>query len=99
MPPRAAAVLDKAELKAYYAEESDKVFKPLRSFFAKQKIAAEFLAKVGSAADVIVDTAKKGDFDLVMMGSHGHSALASLVVGSVTTKVLAHCSTPLLIVR
>ena len=99
VPPRAAAVLDKAVLQAHYAEESDKVFKPLRSFFAKQKIAADFVAKAGPAADTIASLAEKGKFDLVMMGSHGHGVLGSLVMGSVVTRVLAGCRTPLLIVR
>ena len=99
VPPRAAAVLDKAVLQAHYAEESDKVFKPLRTFFAKQKIAADFVAKVGPAADTIASMAEKAKFDLVMMGSHGHGALGSLVMGSVVTRVLAGCQTPLLIVR
>ena len=99
VPPRAASVLDKAVLAAHYSEESEKVFKPMRSFFAKQKIAAEFVAKVGPAADAIAALASKGKFDLVMMGSHGHGALGSLVMGSVTAKVMARCETPLLIVR
>ena len=99
VPARAAAMLDKGVLVAHYSEESEKVFKPLRSFFAKQKIAAEFVAKVGPAADAIAALASKGKFDLLMMGSHGHGALASLVMGSVTAKVLAHCQTPLLIVH
>ena len=99
VPPRAAAVLDKAVLAAHYSEESEKVFKPLRTFFAKQKIPAEFVAKVGLAADVISTQASKGKFDLLMMGSHGHGALGSLVMGSVTAKVMARCETPLLIVR
>ena len=34
-----------------------------------------------------------------MLGSHGHGALANLVLGSVATKVLAHCGVPLLLVR
>ena len=99
VPPRAASVLDKAVLAAHYSEESEKVFKPLRTFFGKQKIAAEFVAQVGPAADAIVALASKGKFDLVMMGSHGHGALGSLVMGSVTAKVMARCETPLLIVR
>jgi len=37
--------------------------------------------------------------DLVMMGSHGHSALGNLVMGSVATQVLAHCKVPVLLVR
>ena len=99
VPARAAAVLDKSVLQAHYAEESDKVFKPLRTFFAKQKIPAEFAAKVGPAADVIASTAEKGKFELVMMGSHGHGVLGSVVMGSVVTRVLARCQTPVLIVR
>ena len=99
VPPRAAAVLDKAVLQAHYTEESDKVFKPLRTFFAKQKIPVEFAAKVGPVADSIASLAEKGRFGLVMMGSHGHGALGSLVMGSVVTRVLARCKTPVLIVR
>ena len=99
VPPRAAAVLDKAVLQSHYAEESEKVFKPIRTFFAKQKINAEYAAKVGPAADTIAALATKGKFDLLMMGSHGHGLLGNLVLGSVATKVMAHCETPVLIIR
>ena len=99
VPPRPAAVLDKDVLLAHYADESDKVFKPLRTFFSKQKITAEFVAKVGPAAETIAAVASKGKFDLLMMGSHGHGLLVNLVLGSVTTRVLARCQTPLLIIR
>jgi len=99
VPARAAAVLDKAVLQGHYADESEKVFKPIRAFFAKQKISADFVAKVGPAADTIAALATKGKFDLLMMGSHGHGLIGNLVLGSVTTKVMAHCGTPVLIVR
>lgn len=99
VPPRAAAVLDKATLASYYADESAKVFKPIRSFFGKQKVEAEYLARIGPVAQSICELAAKGKFDLVMMGSHGHSALGNLVLGSVSNKVLAHCDKPVLIVR
>ncbi len=99
VPPRAAAVIDKAVLQGYYAEESEKVLKPIRAFFAKQTITADFVAQVGPAADTIAELATKGQFDLLMMGSHGHGLLGNLVLGSVTTKVMAHCETPVLIVR
>ena len=99
VPPRAAAVLDKQVLKDYYEAEAEKVFKPIRSFFAKQGITATYLAKVGAAGDTIAATADKGRFDLLMMGSHGHGSLSNLVMGSVATKVLANCSTPALLIR
>ncbi|MCM0608521.1 MAG: universal stress protein [Ideonella sp. WA131b] len=99
VPPRAAAVIDKTTLKGYYDDSADKVLKPIRSFFGKQGIKADFVGKVGPAADLIADTATKGRFDLVMMGSHGHGTLKNLVLGSVATKVLAQCSTPVLLIR
>ncbi len=99
VPPRAAAVLDRATLKAYYDESAEKVFKPIRSFFEKNRLQAEYRYKVGPAAEVVADGARKGGFDLLMLGSHGHGTLGNLVMGSVATKVLAHCQTPALIVR
>lgn len=99
VPPRAAAALDKELLKGYYNDEAEKVLKTLRTFFAKQRLQAEFVYKIGHAADVIASTAEKGKFDLLVMGTHGHSSLGKLVLGSVTTKVMAHCGTPVLLVR
>ena len=99
VPPRAAAALDKEVLKDYYADEGEKVLKSIRTFFKKQRIQAEFISKVGPAADVIASTAEKGKFNLLMLGSHGHSALGNLVMGSVATKVMAHCGVPVLLVR
>jgi nucleotide-binding universal stress UspA family protein len=51
------------------------------------------------AGEVIAKTAESGKFDLVIMGSHGHSAIGNLVMGSVATQVLAHCKVPVLLVR
>lgn len=99
VPPRAASVLDKPTLEEYYEAEADKVFKPIRAFLAKQGIDAKFVYKVGHAADVIATFSDKGKFDLLVMGSHGHGALTNLVMGSVATKVLAKCGTPVLMVR
>ncbi|MEJ6004823.1 universal stress protein [Paucibacter sp. AS339] len=99
VPPRAAAVLDKELLKSYYADEGEKVLKTVRNFFAKQGIKADYINKVGSAADVIASSADKGKFGLLMLGSHGHSAIGNLVMGSVATKVMANCSTPVLLIR
>lgn len=99
VPPRAAAVLDKDVLKGYYDDEAEKVLKTVRTFFGKQKINAEFVAKVGPAADTIASVLKKGKYDLVIMGSHGHGSLGNLVLGSVATKLMAQSNTPVLLVR
>ena len=99
IPPRAAAVLDRELLHSYYADEGEKVFHPLRTFLDKQGLTATFLSKTGHVAETIAKSATEGDFDLLMMGSHGHSELGNLVLGSVATRVMAHCKTPVLLVR
>lgn len=99
VPPRAAAALDKATLDSYYEDEAEKVFKPIRSFLAKQGVEAKFVHKVGNAGDTIASVAEKGKYELLVMGSRGHGTLTNLVLGSVATKVLARCSVPVLLVR
>ena len=99
LPARAVAVLDKAVVKSYYDDEAQKVFKPIRTFLSRQGIDASFVSKVGHAGDLIARQADAGKFDLLVMGSHGHGNLTNLVTGSVVTEVLAHCKTPLLLVR
>ncbi|WP_431259816.1 universal stress protein [Roseateles chitinivorans] len=99
VPPRAAAVLDKAVLAEYYQEEAGKVLKPIRTFMDKRGIKAQYVVKTGHASEAITAVAEKGRFDLLMMGSHGHTALGKLVLGSVATKVMAHSDVPVLLIR
>jgi nucleotide-binding universal stress UspA family protein len=99
VPPRAAAVLEKETLKAYYDDTAERVFKPIRTFFMRQGLQAIYVSKVGQAAEIITEMAKKGRYDLLILGSHGHGTLTNLVMGSVATKVLANCSTPALLIR
>ena len=49
--------------------------------------------------EAILQHAKKGKCDLIVMGSHGRTGLASLLVGSETAKVLTHSKIPVLVVR
>ena len=48
--------------------------------------------------EAIIAAAKKR-CDLIIMGSHGRSGLAGLVLGSQTTKVLTHSKVPVLVAR
>lgn len=99
MPPRAAAVIPREQVLAYYAGETERVFKPIRSFFRQRGMPAEFVSKSGEAWQRIVEVATKGRFGMVMMGSHGHGPIGALVTGSVTARVLAHSKVPVLIIR
>ena len=47
----------------------------------------------------IVATAKDKGCDLIVIASHGRTGIAAMVLGSVTTKVLAHTTIPVLVCR
>jgi nucleotide-binding universal stress UspA family protein len=99
LPARATAALSKKVVQEHYAEDAEKVFAPIRAALAKRGVEHEFVHKVGEPGEEIAAFARKGGFDLVVMGSHGHGALARMVLGSVASRVLARCEVPLLIVR
>jgi nucleotide-binding universal stress UspA family protein len=99
LPPRARAAVGAEVVKSYHDEEATKVFGPVIKFLKRHSIEPETVSKVGHPGELIAKTADSGKFDLVIMGSHGHSALGNLVMGSVATKVMAHCGTPVLLVR
>src|SRR5260221_2801724 len=49
--------------------------------------------------EAIVKQARKSKCDLIMMASHGRKGLASMLLGSETSKVLTHSTVPVLVVR
>ena len=59
---------------------------------------ARLVENVG-AAHGIVETAQTEGADLVVLGSHGRSGLVRLMLGSVSTKVVAQCPVPVLVTR
>jgi universal stress protein A len=61
-------------------------------------IAVEPLTARGMAADEIVREARANGADYIVMGSHGHSALFEILVGSTTHNVMKWTACPILIV-
>jgi nucleotide-binding universal stress UspA family protein len=57
------------------------------------------IVEEATAAHGIVQCARDERADLVVIGSHGHGALRKIVLGSVTTRVLAEATMPVLVVR
>ena len=52
-----------------------------------------------SPGDAIVEYAKEHGGDLIVMGSHGHTSLRHLLMGSVAEHVLRHAPCPILMVN
>ena len=79
----AAKVLDKASAKATAAGVQSKVVH----------------VTTDAPWESIIGVAKKAKADAIVMASHGRRGIASLLLGSETTKVLTHSTLPVLVVR
>jgi universal stress protein A len=55
--------------------------------------------EAGKPRDAIVEAAAKGGYDLVVIGTHGRTGVAHLVLGSVATWVVRHSTVPVLTVH
>ena len=99
LPTQARSALGKELVAKYYDDEAFRVMSPVTKFLARHGVTANLSWKTGKPGELIAHKAQTGNFDLVVMGSHGHGALMNLVVGSVATEVLASCKVPVLIVR
>jgi nucleotide-binding universal stress UspA family protein len=59
----------------------------------------EVLIKHGTPAEIIVQTAKEQNCDLIVMGTHGHGTFADVFVGSTAKWVIRQSSIPVLVIR
>ena len=99
LPHRAAALAGPELVQGYYDDDAESVFRPIRAFLQEHGVTARYEHQVGHPSERIAHAAEAGGHDLVVMGSHGHGELATLVLGSVTTQVLARCKVPVLVIR
>ncbi|MCJ7424271.1 universal stress protein [Candidatus Bathyarchaeota archaeon] len=53
----------------------------------------------GDPAKVIIQTAKNGDYDLIVIGNKGHSTISRFLLGSVSDHVIHYTDRSVLLVR
>lgn len=62
-------------------------------------IPIEKICRFGDASSVIIEVSEEEDCDVIIMCTHGMSAIKRFLLGSVTNKVAHHATKPVLIVR
>ena len=99
LPPHPARVVGMGVVREYYADEAEKALKPARRRLEKAGLTPLVRYTVGRPALEISRTADKDNVNLLVLGSHGHSALGGMLLGSVTQEVLVRTKRATLIVR
>jgi nucleotide-binding universal stress UspA family protein len=96
IPPR--EVFD--SFNAASKEHAGKMLDEVRAMADQIGISVELLhVPDAHPATAIIETAKSGGCDLIVMGSHGRRGLKKLLLGSQASEVLLNGSVPVLIVQ
>ena len=54
---------------------------------------------IGKPVDEILQEVENSDYDIVVMGAHGHGLIGDAFMGSVSRRVVRRCKKPVLVVR
>lgn len=60
---------------------------------------SHILVTVGHPVKTIIDTAVEENYDLVVMGTRGHSKFGDLLLGSTANGVIRRCPVPVMVIR
>ena len=99
IPPNAKRFLDHGVLDSYYEEQWDRVLRPLQRFVGQQGWRVQTRHPVGYPPETIASLAEQEKVDLIVMGTHGHTSLGNVILGSVATGVIDRSPCPVLLVR
>ena len=87
---------DEERLTAYLENETRAKYDELAVKAAESKVTiSERRIERGEPSRVILDVAQSGDYDLIVMGTHGRSGVGR-VLGSVAARVLQHAPCPVM---
>src|SRR5688500_6721117 len=88
IPPYAARHVDRGTVDDYDGDHAEVVLPPVRAGAEKEGWGLRTAYALGQAADALAVFAKAERPALIVMGSHGHSSLRGMLLGSVSSGVL-----------
>lgn len=95
----AEAFVGSKEVADYLRELSEKELQPAKQLLDEAGVKHDVAIRTGHISKEIIAFADSGNFDLVVVGSKGRSAIADLLLGSVAQHVLATAKQPVLLVK
>ncbi len=94
-----AGRLDADSVARFHLGNGTAALKPARRVLARAGHLFDERLLVGDPGTEIMHVARRGRYDMIVMGSHGRGVLKSLFLGSVVVKVLSGSNVPVLVVR
>ncbi len=95
----ATAWVGKATVASYYDEEAVAALASASERLGRHYSGFATFKRIGEPAEEIVDLAREWGADLLVLGTHGHGNVATLLLGSVAQKALALAPVPVLLLR
>ena len=103
MGPTTAVVPDEGgapiSVRDYALRSSNAHLEDLANRLRVDGVEVSYLSKLGNVSSEIEDAVEREKIDLIVMGTHGRSGLAHIVLGSITEKVVRYSKVPVLTVR
>lgn len=87
------------QIKDLHQEEGMKVLNQARSLLDSQQVSYEYHVFVGEPAEVVTRYATEQGCDAIIIGTRGLSNLTSMLVGSVTNKIIHLADVPVTLVK
>jgi nucleotide-binding universal stress UspA family protein len=97
--PNMSVVVSDEMIERYYDEESAQMLAPSKAILDAAGVGYSVHMRVGPIAETIVDQASKSGSDMIYMGTRGMTALSSMVLGSVATRVLHLARIPVVLIH
>lgn len=98
-PPVPGSFVSRDQVASYHHDESEKALAGGRKLLDDAGIPYQAHLLAGPLAETIVSLCDQLGCDEVVMGSHGRTALADLLIGSTVTRVVHLAKVPVLLVK
>ena len=95
---RISTLLESDAVEQMHRANAEAALKSARGRLQRARIHPKELIQSGNVVECISRTARSGKFDLIVIGSRGHSPLVDWMLGSTTSEVLAANNVPVLVV-
>lgn len=103
VPPEAVVHVQGSAPTPFHTYAREYVERELKALISKRQVAGtpplEVHVRSGHPFETIVEAANGGDYEMIVMGTHGRTGMKHMLVGSVTESVIRACRCPVLAIR